>query len=704
VICEHRGVQYVVVGAGAIGGTVGARLVRDGHDVLFCDADSNHVEAINRSGLAIEGPVEQITVRARAVLPDDLPESLGAVLLAVKAHHTQSALESVAPRLAGDGFVVSLQNGINEPLVANAVGTERTVGGFVNFGADYVAPGRIFLGGKGAFFVGEIDGRVSARVEQLARDIQDADVTDVILGYLWSKQAYGAMLFGTAVSDLPIADALAEPRYRRLFVRLAEEMLVEAAVEPQAFDGFDPKDLDASIERLVVFNRRSAKTHSGIYRDLAVRRRKTEAEAMLSLSDGPNVRRTLKLIRSIEHGLRRCERANLELLAAYVRLEDEGPRLNAVVATLEPADASAEGPLQGVPVAVKDNVDVRGLVTTNASTVGGPPPADHDATVVARLREAGAELLCKTNLLEYAAGSVNPAYGMTFNPLDPSRTSGGSSSGSAALVAAGVCDYALGTDTGGSIRIPAAYCGIVGLKPTFGLVPVDGVFPLSPTCDHVGTLTRTVEQTAALLGVLAGRVVRVRPVDGLRIGVLRRQLEDADVRPGVRARVVEAIEHLGGAGFQLVDVDVPELELADDALGAIILKEAYDIHRELLAREGDGYGSGTRALLEAGAAVGEEAYARGLAAKEQVAAGFARAFEDVDVLAGPTVAYPAPAEDPPVGTPEGDLEARFTCPYNLAGVPAVSVPCGIAEGALTAGLQLAAAAGEDELLLSVAAA
>ena len=696
--------QYVVVGAGAIGGTIGARLARNGHDILFCDADPLHVEAMNRDGLTIEGPVEQFSARAPAVLPDDLPESLGAVLLAVKAHHTRTALAMIAPRLADDGFVVSLQNGINEPVIAEAVGAERTVGAFVNFGADYIRPGRIFLGGKGAFYIGEVDGRASARVDRLVGDIQDAQATDSILGYLWSKEAYGAMLFATAVSDLPIADALDEPRYRPLFLRLAEEMLAEAPVEGKAFDGFDPADLEASIERLVEFNRRSAKTHSGIYRDLAVRRRKTEAEAMLSLSDGSNVRRTLWLIRAIEEGRRRCETANLELLAAYARLETEGPRLNAVITTLEPAEESADGPLHGVPVAIKDNVDVRGVPTTNASTVGVRPPPERDASVVARLRTAGAELLCKTNLLEYAAGSVNPAYGMTFNPLDVRRTSGGSSTGSAALVAAGVCDFALGTDTGGSIRIPAAYCGIVGLKPSFGLVPVDGVFPLSATCDHVGTLTRTVEQTARLLGVLAGEPVRLHAVDGLRIGVLRRQLEDPDVHPGVRARVAEALERLTRAGFELVDVDIPELELVDDALGAVVLKEAYDIHRDLLEREGAGYGPGTRALLEAGAKVDEAAYTRGLADKDRVAAGFARVLAEVDVLAGPTVAYPAPAEDPPFGTPEGDVEARFTGPYNLAGIPAVSVPCGIAEGSLPAGLQLAAAVGEDELLLSAAAA
>jgi Asp-tRNA(Asn)/Glu-tRNA(Gln) amidotransferase A subunit family amidase len=321
---------------------------------------------------------------------------------------------------------------------------------------------------------------------------------------------------------------------------------------------------------------------------------------------------------------------------------------------------------------------------------------------VARLREAGAELLCKTNLLEYAAGSVNPAYGMTFNPLDPTRTSGGSSSGSAALVAAGVCELALGTDTGGSIRIPAAYCGIVGLKPTYGLVPLEGVFPLSPTCDHVGTLTRTVEQAAALLGVLAGRSYTIAPVSGLRVGVLRRQLDDRDLVPAVRARVVAAIEALARAGFQVVDVDLPEIDLIDEVLGAIVLREAYDVHRELLAREGDGYGPGTRALLELGSRIDDDAYRDGLAGRERIVAAFARAFEDVDVLAGPTVAYPAPPEDPPFGTAEGDVEGRYTGPYNVAGIPAISVSCGEVEGPLPAGLQLAAATGADELLLSVA--
>jgi 2-dehydropantoate 2-reductase len=695
--------DYVVVGAGAIGGTVGARLVRDGHSVLFCDADPEHVAAINARGLAIEGPVDAFTVDAPAVAPDELPDVLDAVLLAVKSQHTEAALAAIAPRLSEDGFVVSLQNGVNEPLIAERVGEERTVGAFVNFGADYLEPGRIFLGGRGALYVGELDGAHSERLERLLRDLPDAKETGNILGFLWAKEAYGAMLFATAVSDLSIADALAEPRYRPVFVQLAREVLAAAPVPVEAFDGFDADDLEGSVERLVEFNRRSAKTHSGIYRDLMVRRRPTE-KAILAGIDGPLLRRTLELIAEIEQGRRTCEVANLELLAAYQRLQERAPRLNAVITELPPGERAPKGPLLGAAVAIKDNTDVAGVVTSNASTVGTPPSAAVDAPVVCNLRAAGADLLCKTNLLEYAAGSVNPAFGMTYNPRDPSRTSGGSSSGSAALVAAGVCDYALGTDTGGSIRIPAAYCGIVGLKPTYGLVPVDGVFPLSTTLDHVGTLTATVEQTARLLGSMTGRPFELPPAAGTRIGALRRQLDDPDLTPGVRERVQEAVAALHDAGFEVVDVDLPELELVDGALGAIVLREAWDVHQELFEREGDKYGPGTRMLLELGAQLSDDDYRAALADRERVGTAFARLFEQVGVLVGPTVAYPAPPEDPPVGTPEGDLEARFTGPYNLAGVPAVSVPCGIAEGTLPAGLQLAAAAGADALVLSIARA
>jgi aspartyl-tRNA(Asn)/glutamyl-tRNA(Gln) amidotransferase subunit A len=379
--------------------------------------------------------------------------------------------------------------------------------------------------------------------------------------------------------------------------------------------------------------------------------------------------------------------------------------LNAVITMLEPAAGlgGGGGPLEGVPVAVKDNIDVRGAVTTNASLVGRRPPAMEDATVVARLRNAGAELLCKTNLLEYAAGSVSPAFGMTFNPHDPRRTSGGSSGGSAALVGAGVCDYALGTDTGGSIRVPAAYCGVVGLKPTAGQISLDGIFPLSRTLDQVGPLTRTVDQAAALLAVIAGRPYRIRAVDGVRLGVLRQQLDDEALTPGVRACVERAVDRMKDAGYQVADVEVPALDMVDGTLAAIVMKEAFEVHRDLLEREGDAYGPGPRALLEAGRDVSDAAYEHALANRRTVAVALEQVFERIDILAGPTVAFVAPDEDPPVGTPQGAIEGRFTGLYSVAGLPAVSLPCGRGEDELPVGLQLAAAGGADEFLLSVAA-
>jgi 2-dehydropantoate 2-reductase len=697
-------VTYVVVGAGAIGGTVAAGLARDGHDVLVCDSDAEHVAAINRDGLTIEGPVEEFTARVPAVAPADLPDELHDVLLAVKAHHTGEAMKAIAPRLAAGGYVVSLQNGMNEPEIARAVGAERVVGAFVNFGADVVGPGRILRGNRATFKIGELDGTESDRVRRLAADIADAEVTTNVSGYLWAKEAYGAMLFATAVSDLSIADALADPGYRPLYLALAREVLDQATAPPEPFDGFDPDDLEGSIDRLVEFNRGSAKTHSGIYRDLAVRHRKTEVDAMLGSLEGPLVRRTGELIHAIEDGRRVCERANLDLLAAYERLERLGRPLNAVIDVVDAPDRAATGPLHGVPVAVKDNMDMLGLVTTNASTVSVPPPAGADAEVVTRLRAAGADLFCKTNLLEYAAGSVNPTYGMTFNPRNLERTSGGSSSGSAALVGAGVCDLALGTDTGGSIRIPAAYCGIVGLKPTYGLVPIAGVFELSPTLDHVGPLARTARGAAELMAVLSGEPCPLERVSGVRIGVLRRQLAEPQLRPGVRSRVLGALDALAGLGFGVREVDVEELDRADEALGTIVLYEAWQIHRTRYESEADLYGPGTRHLLELGAKLSEDDYRAALADRDRITAGFDRILSEVDVLAGPTVAYVAPPEDPPFGTPDGDVEARFSGPYNLSGMPAVSVPCGPAEDGLPAGLQLAAARGRDAFLLSVAAA
>ncbi|HEX6932120.1 MAG TPA: amidase family protein [Streptosporangiaceae bacterium] len=704
----------MVVGCGAIGGTIAAGLARDGHDVLICDANPDVVEAVRANGIQIEGPVENFTARVTAVEPSDLPERLdGPVLIAVKAHHTAAAAALVAGRLAGDGFVVSMQNGLNATVLADAVGADRVVEACVNFGADAIAPGVILRGNRATLMVGETDGSVTDRVRMLAADIADAQVTDTVLGYLWAKEAYGAMLTATAVSDLSIADALADPGYATLFKEIARQVLAQAPVTPVPLDGFDPGDLDGSLERLTEFNRRSAKTHSGIYRDLAVLHRPTEVPAILgglAGDDAPLVRRVIELITAIEQGKRVCSRANLDLLATYERMARLGEPLNAVAAVIGAPDRAASGPLAGRPVAVKDIVAIAGVPTRCGSPVHDPAPATADAVLVRRLRSAGAEVFAATQCLEYAAGFAHPAVGDTRNPVDPSKTSGGSSGGSAALVAAGVCDLAVGTDTGGSIRIPAAYCGIVGLKPSYGLVPVDGVFPLSPRCDHAGTLTATVGGTAELLAVLAGRPDIAGACDGVddgaayTVGVLTAQLGDPSVTPEAADALAAAVAALAAAGWDVREVDAPwlgRLRSWEQTLAVIVAREAHLVHA---GREVAGYADGTRALLEYGATVTGEQFAAALHEQAELTAAIEASLSGVDALIGPSVGYQAPEQDPPFGVGEESAEGRFTGPYNLSGHPALSLPVPVPDGSLPIGMQLAGRRGADAALLRVAAA
>jgi 2-dehydropantoate 2-reductase len=700
-------VRYIVLGCGAIGGTVAAGLVRDGHDVLVCDADPAVIQAVNTAGLRIEGPVEQFTARPRAVLPADLPERIdGPVLLAVKAHHVAGAAALLAGRLHGDGFVVSLGNGLPSPALLAAAGPGRVVEAVVNFGADVLQPGVVLRGNRATFLIGELDGRPSDRVAALAANIAGAQATRGILGYLWAKEAYGAMLFATAVSDLPIHAVLSDPAYRPLLIAVAEQVLAQAPVPALPLDGFDPADLAGSLERLAEFNRRSAKTHSGIYRDLAVRHRQTEAAAILGPLEGPLLRRIEELIAAIERGERRCSRENLDLLAACERLERLGRPLNAVVSVAGAPRRAADGPLAGQPVGVKDIIAVEGLPTRCGSPATTDEPAAADAPLVRRLREAGAEVFATTQCLEFAAGFAHPEIGDTRNPRDPSRTSGGSSGGSAALVAAGVCDLAIGTDTGGSIRIPAAYCGIVGLKPTYGLVPTEGVFPLSPGCDHAGTLTATVAGAAALLPVLSGQP----PGDGEppgagppgTVGVLAAQLTDPSVTPEVRKAVQAALDTLAAAGWRLREIRDPwldELRRWEQVLAVIVARDACRAHQ---GRDVSRYAAGTRALLAYGESVTQAQYEQAQADAAGLRAAIDASLAGTDALAGPTVGYPAPEQDPPFGVGDDSGEGRFTGPYNLTGHPAVSIPVPVT--GLPAGLQLAGRRGGDLALLRVAAA
>jgi len=312
-----------------MGGSIGASLIREGRGVLFVDTDDDHSEAIREHGLRVDGPVAAFSVSATCVRPEDLDQEFQTVLLAVKAHHTEGALDSIEPRLTEDGFVVSVQNGLNELVIADRIGADRTLGCFVNFGADVLEPGVVMRGNRGTVVVGELDGAMSDRaraVSELLRLFDPAaSVTDNIWGFLWGKLAYGAMLFATALSDASIADVLESRAHRPALVGLAREAMAVAVardVRPEAFDGFDPsafmpgasdEEAHASLDALVRFNRSSAKSHSGVWRDLAVRKRRTEIDAQIAPIaalgaevevDTPLTRRLVALIHDIEEGRR----------------------------------------------------------------------------------------------------------------------------------------------------------------------------------------------------------------------------------------------------------------------------------------------------------------------------------------------------------------------------------------------------------------
>lgn len=330
----------VIWGAGAIGGTLAAAFVEAGESVLLVDSSVAHVDAINARGLVITGPFIDRTVRIEACLPQDFKGRYQRFMLAVKAHHTSAAIAQIKPHLADDGFVVSFQNGLNERVIAELIGAERTVGAFVNFGADIHEPGLINYGGRGAVVIGELDGITRPRTEELYRLLLCFDsaavLTPNIWGYLWAKMIYGAQLFATALTSESIAEVLAMHRFRPVMIQLAREIGAVAAAEGvtlQAFDGFDPSAflLDASEARtaqsfddMVVHNRRSAKSHSGIWRDLAIHKRKTEIDAQIAPAiaigrdhgiDLPVTQRLVELIHMIEQGRLPQSIGTLALLA-----------------------------------------------------------------------------------------------------------------------------------------------------------------------------------------------------------------------------------------------------------------------------------------------------------------------------------------------------------------------------------------------------
>jgi len=702
-------VQLTIIGAGAIGGTIGAHLIRDGHDILFCDADAAHVEAINQHGLTICGPVGNFTVQARAVLPGALPPELTRAAIAVKSHHTAAAAELLRGRLDPDGYVVSFQNGLNVDVLAAVVGPSRVIASFVNFGADLLEPGRIMQGNVGTFRVGEPGGGVSERVLELADALPYAKATGNIMGFLWGKEAYGAMLWAGAVSDLSIADSLDDPKWRPLMLAIAREVLAQAPVRPEGFDGFEPDDLEGSLARLVTFNRESAKSHSGIYRDLMVRKRKTEVDGQLGDLTGPLTFLTAQLIRAIERGERTCEVANLELLASYEAAIRLGQPLNAVVRLLPAPARRPDGDLHGVPIAVKDLIDIAGNPRGNGNPhdMSGPAAAT-DAPVITALRGTAADVFATTSLLEYAAGATHPDVPEARNPVDPERTAGGSSGGSAALVGAGTCQVALGTDTGGSIRIPAHYCGIVGFKPSFGAIDVAGVQPLAPSLDHVGLLGADVAITERVFAALTGQPPvstgqsRAGPPATLRLAVVRSQLQHPDLQPAVAAALQQAVDRLAQA-HAVTEVDGSALTEIAETFDDIFLWEAWQVHRSQVERHPERYGPETLRLLRTAATVDRASYEAACRRRDQLRAAVAEVYRGADVLLTPAAPVTAPATTPPVDTPEGAREGLFTTVFNLTGAPALVLPCGSDEHGLPVGLQLSAPLHADLALLAAGA-
>lgn len=319
----------LIWGAGAIGGILGAYWARARVPVLMVDIVPDHVAACATDGLKIEGPVEEFTQVVPCVTPDQLSGTYSRIVLAVKAHATEAAMAQLLPHLSADGYVLSAQNGLNERLIAEQAGATRTIGAFVNFGADWIKPGRILFGNRGAVVVGEIDGTVHKRTTEMHELLQifepDAVLTQDIFAYLWGKLGYGAMLFATALSPDSMQANFADPARGPALMALAREVMrtaVAEGVDPKPFNGFEPKAFlpgveDAaalqSLADLADFNSRTAKTHTGIYRDLAVRKRKTEVDPQVGLVaqiaashgiDTPVLRRLVELIHDIEDGRR----------------------------------------------------------------------------------------------------------------------------------------------------------------------------------------------------------------------------------------------------------------------------------------------------------------------------------------------------------------------------------------------------------------
>jgi aspartyl-tRNA(Asn)/glutamyl-tRNA(Gln) amidotransferase subunit A len=408
------------------------------------------------------------------------------------------------------------------------------------------------------------------------------------------------------------------------------------------------------------------------------------------------------------------------LEATLARLEELEPELNAFVTILPEAaheqarEAEARfargeptSMMTGIPVSIKDIFDTQGIRTSLGSRIMRDYVPARDARIYSGLKRAGAVVFGKNNMLEFAYGFVHPDYGQCNNPWDTNRTAGGSSSGSASSVAAGIGYASIGTDTGGSIRIPAAFCGIVGLKPTYERVSRDGCFPLSHTLDHVGPLTRTVRDNVAVLEAVSDSTEGLAPtadsVSSLRVGVIGELMGDP-IEPEVLCQVETAIDCLRGLGVQIVDVGIPGVESASELAIPVLLAEASYHHRRWYPERAEDYAYGTRANIDAGFKLPAVDYVDALQKRRDFTETVTAALKGVDVLVCPTVGFTATETDPSF---EGGAEEYVlrSIPFNVTGHPALTIPVGnTTTQNLPAALELISAHRAENVLYRVAAA